>query len=138
MPTYDFRYQLGDAPGPRDDGSGQVAHDITAVLRVQGSGDPWSPVPGHHKTILLPHEQLGTVMDMPHSTGAERQAKIAAYKDLLVTHRGSQPAPYDTGWTAAGLQIFMDQNDSAVAESARADDFITNVLGQSYPVTFSI
>jgi hypothetical protein len=57
MADYDFRYVLLSAPEARTDGSGQVSHDIEAYSQPVGDGD-WSPVLGHHKSIVVPVHDL--------------------------------------------------------------------------------
>ena len=53
MANYDFRYVLHSAPEARTDGSGQISHDIEAYSQPVGDGG-WSPVPSHHKDVLVP------------------------------------------------------------------------------------
>jgi hypothetical protein len=137
MADYDFRYVLLSAPEARTDGSGQVSHDIEAYSQPVGDGG-WSPVPGHHKDIVVPADELVIVMDMPDSTGPQKTAKNTAYKDLLATHRFSVAEPMDKTWTVAGMEAFMDANDASALEAGRADDYITVTLGLSYPVPFSL
>jgi len=112
-------------------GSGQVAHDIEAVYQEVGDGDTWTPVPGHHKTILLPGAELSAALE----TGTTPQ-KVAAYKDLLVAHHTDGAMPLNTNWNLALLEQFMDQNDVSVAAAVAGDAFILSVA--SYPVTFSL
>ena len=136
MPTYDFKYRLQSAPAGRLDGSGCVDHDIWAVSQLQGDGG-FAPVPGRHKTVSVPADEIASVMDMPDSTSAEKQAKNVAYKGLLASNLGTQPVAL-TGWMGAQLQAVMDANDLASYETGRVNEYITVTLGQSYPVDFSL
>ena len=129
---YVFRYRLNSAPQARLDGSGQVAHDIEAVYQEVGDGDAWTPVPGHHKTILIPGAELSAALE----SGTTGQ-KVAAYMDLLVAHHTDGAMPLNTNWNLALLEQFMDQNDVSIAAAAAGDEFILQVAG-SYPVTFSL
>ena len=132
MADYEFRYRLNSAPEARNDGSAQVAHDIDAVAEPVGDGGFFS-VPGHHKTILVPAADMAVMLAM--SNGA---AKVTAYKPLLVANRNAQPMPFNTGWTLANLELFMDANDASAAAASGADEYITVDLGLTYPVTFSL
>jgi len=132
---YSFAYQLAQAPGGRNDGSGCCSHQIMAMYREQGSTDPWSVVPARHKTFELPAADLKVVMDMPHSSGPEKQAKNAAYKQLIAANLNTAALPI-TGWTTALLEQCMDNNDAAALEAGRANEYITVTLGLTYPVQF--
>lgn len=136
MTAYFFGYRLGTRPAGRLDGSAQVAHEIEAISSPDE--EVWSPVPGHNKTILIPGASLTIVLDMPDSTGPQRQAKNQAYKDLLVASRNVQPDPMVKTWTPESLQLFMDANDSSALQAQRANDYITVTLGQIYPVDFNL
>lgn len=133
MADYDFKYQLDPAPEARTDGSGQVAHNIKVISREQGMADPWTVVPAHHKTILVPADEMLVMLAM--SNGA---AKIAAYKDLLVTHLHDMPNTVNSDWSQAAMEAFMDANDLSAEAAAGADDYITVDLGLTYPVPFSL
>lgn len=140
MAIYNFRYRLNQAPQPRNDGSGQVSHDIDAEYRLDGAptNDPWFVIPSHHQDILIPADVLSVVMAMPHSTTPQKQAKNTAYKQLLVAHRTDQPNPSVTNWTAEQLQEFLDKNDVATLQATNANNYITVTLGLTYPVPFTI
>ena len=127
-----FRYRLNSAPAATLDGSAQVAHDIDAVYQVEGEPDGWTPVPGHHKTVLVPGAELSSALE----SGTNSQ-KVAAYKDLLVEYRNDQAEPLNTNWNLTLLEQFMDQNDVAIEAAETANTFILQVAG-SYPVTFSL
>lgn len=134
MADYDFRYRLNRAPSACLDGSGQVAHDIEAVWQLEGDGDSWTAVPGHHKTILVPGADLSDAL-----AGGTANQKVRAYKNLLVQHRDDQAQPLNTGWNLELLEEFMDQNDASAAAVGVADAFILSVApGGVYPVTFSL
>ena len=132
---YEFAYRLSAAPTAINDGSGMVQHDIWAVYRESGSGDPWSGaavVPGRHKTISLPADELQAVLDMPHGG-----AKVTAYKQCLADNLNTQPVPI-TGWTGVQLEAAMDANDCAASAAENANTYITVDLGLDYPVNFTI
>lgn len=140
MADYLFRYALLNAPAPRDDGSAQVAHDI-AIVTLPDDGSAYTQedwrfapqAPGHHKTILLPGVDLSTALSMG-TTGQ----KVAAYKDLLVTHHQDGAEPLDTNWNLNLMEQFMDNNDTSAAAATEADTFIRSVDVGAYPVTFTL
>jgi len=133
--AYTFQYRLQSAPEARSDGSGGVSHDIWALYSEDGEN--YAVVPGRHKTIVLPGAEFAAVMAMPHSTGPERQAKIRAYKDLLVSSLNYQPTAI-TGWSNANLAALLDNNALASQNSADANSFITETLSQNYPMDFNL
>ena len=92
----EFAYRLNSAPASRSDGCGCVDHDIEAVYREADSEDAWVVVPAHHTTITLPAADIATVMTMDDSTGPERTAKNAAYKQLMLDNFGLRVNPFDT------------------------------------------
>lgn len=135
--AYTFKYELNQAPRARLDGSGLVTHAIWAVVSNDGGGT-WLPVPGYRKALLVPADDLATVMAMPDGTGQERQAKVAAYKGALVDNVDTEaPAP-TINWSVGGMTDYMEANDAAVAAAADADELITQTMGLSYPVKFSL
>ena len=99
---YDFAYSLTQASEARTDGCGYVDHDIFAVCREAGSVDPWVAVPAHHTTISVSSSDMATMLAMPDSTGEQRTAKNAAYKQLLIDQFSIRVNPLETDW-AAGL-----------------------------------
>lgn len=133
MAVYEFRYRLNTMPIGRLDGSGQVAHDIEVVYRLQGETNGWSALPGHHKTVLVPADGLAAVLAM--SNGA---TKLNAYKQLLVDHRNDPSLPMDTSWQLSNFQPFMGACDEAIIAASGAHYYITVTLSQEYPVTFSL
>lgn len=138
MADYDFRYRLQSAPEPRVNGSGNVAHDVFAVCEPEGDGG-WVVVPGYHKTALVAGADLTAMNDMPDSTGGEKTAKNAAYKNLI--YAGLETTPDEGGgvtWDEASLELYVDANDLAALEAGRVDDYVTVTLGLSYPVDFAI
>jgi hypothetical protein len=127
--AYEFRYELIRAPTRTADGSGCVLHDVRAVYRLE---DAWIPVGGRHKDIVVPQEELATVLAMPNST-----AKIVAYKDTLATNLATSPIPAP-GWDTLSMTRYLDANAAAATTAAEANEFITVDLGQEYPVRFSM
>jgi len=134
--AYTFRYSLLSAPEARRDGSGQVAHSITAISSQDG--ETWAAIPAHNKTFLVASAELATVMNMPDGTGQERQAKNAAYKMLLCTNCATSTQPLRTDWTTTALQQFMAANDASALEASRANEYVTVTLDQNYPLDFSL
>lgn len=128
--AYSFKYRLTQAPSSTLDGSGMVAHDIWAI--ASEDGENWSNVPGRHKTIMVPGDELQAVMDM-----ANGAAKVAAYKSALASNVNALGVPV-IGWSLSVLEQLMMANDAAASVAAEADDYITVTLGQSYPVEFNL
>ncbi len=140
MADYEFRYRLNAAPTPTGDGSGMIKHAIQAVYRVDGSGDDWKTapaVPARNKTIVIPASEMKVIMNMPHGNAAQKNAKNEAYKDALILnlHKGVEPI---VGWDAVSLELMMDNNDDAILESGRVDNYIISTLNQEYPVPFNV
>jgi hypothetical protein len=134
--AYTFQYRLQSTPVARNDGSGQVKHEIYALSSPDGEN--WSVVPGHHKDMLVPASGLKTVMDMPDGTSEQKQAKNTAYKELLKNNRNTPSQPMRTDWTCTTLEQFMEANDGAALEATRANSYITAILCQSYPIDFNL
>jgi len=130
MADYTFRYRLQSRPAARLDGSGCVDHDIFA--EASSDGETWATVPGRHSTISVPADELQAALD----AGTNQQV-IAAYKDALAGNLQTSPQPI-YGWTSSALETLMDANDAATAVADGAHEFITDTLGLSYPVSFTI
>lgn len=130
-----FRYSLSSAPSAFNDGSGVIGHNITALY--SDDGETWFTVPGRHKTILIPSDEMKIVMDMPDGTPTEKSEKAVAYKQALVENLNTQNVPL-SGWSTAQLQELIDENNAASTEAERANEFITVTLNKSYPVTFNL
>jgi hypothetical protein len=136
---YEFSYRLENTPEATTDGSGQVRHPVAMVYRVVDSGDNWKTaqkVPGHTATVLIPASEIATVMNMPHSNAGERQVKNAAYKVLLQSYRSARSLALGTGWDESAAQAFLSNNDDSATEATNADFYITDTLGQEYPLPF--
>ncbi len=135
MTQYDFRYVLAKEPEARTDGSGQVAHDVEAVFREEGSGDAWVSLPAHHKqNLVIPAAVLQAAL-----ASGTNQEKIAAYKAAFVEHLNSQADPMPAlSWDEVELQAFADANDAASEAQSVAHTFITVTLELVYPVPFSV
>lgn len=129
---YDKRYQLAQAPEARNDGSGQVAHQIKAQYRETGSGDAWQDVPGRNKTILI----LGSELNIALASGTQNQ-KVTAYKDALISNLNTVASPIQ-GWDLTSLEDLLDANDVANEAASDANEFITVTLGLVYPVGFNL
>lgn len=138
MTDYDFAYSLASTPSASLDGSGVVRWDIWAVAQPEGADPPaWTPVPGRHQTVQTPAADLAVINAMPDSTGAQKQAKNTAYKQLLVDSLSVQGVAV-VGWAPEQLEALMDANDAAAAAAADVDDYIVNVISQTYPLRFTL
>ena len=134
MADYVKKYQLNSRPTASNDGSSTVRHSITAVYRADDAipADPWLSIPGRHKTIVVPADEMKVVMDM-----ANGAAKVTAYKNVLASNINTGATPI-TGWSSVQLEAMLDANDRADEEADRADNYITLTLGLTYPVQFAI
>jgi len=96
--NYEFCYSLEKAPEADANGTGRIIHQIWANCREEGTANGWADVGNYHKGIPVPTAELKAVLDMPHGTGEERQAKNGAYKQLLAAHVGDgAPIPWRGG-----------------------------------------
>jgi hypothetical protein len=141
MTVYDIRYRLQRSPTATNDGSGMIQHEVWAVYLPENShtNEEWKaapPVPARHKTINIPYSELQTVMDMPHGTSVQKQAKNKAYVDALKANLNTIAEPI-SGWSDADMADLLDKNDLSATEAQRADDYIVITLSQEYPVPFS-
>jgi len=136
--NYEFSYRLASAPEARVDGTGQVVHDLWAMYREEGEMNGWAPVGGYYRGVPIPTNELKAVMDMPHGTGVERQAKNQAYKGLLAAHIGDGVVTWTGGWSKAELEQYMDINDACILEAQRANEYITVTLERDYPIEFNL
>ena len=138
--AYKYCYQLQGAPTGTTDGAYIVSHDIRALYMDENETD-WEAygqeVPGNRKNFNLPTDDVETVMAMPDSTGPEKQAKNKAYKDLLEANINTMPVPV-TGWDEATMNLKVTNNDASAAAAADVNEYITDTLGQSYPVEFQL
>ena len=133
--AYTFRYQLNIRPEARRDGSGALMHQIE--VHYSEDGIDMGVVGGHNKTIVIPGDEMQTILAMPHDTGPQRQAKNAAYKDSLVSNLNYQAVGV-TGWSDAQMAAYLDGNKLSGEVAAGANDYITVTLGLTYPVPFNI
>jgi len=85
--------------------------------------------------FYTPASDLAVVNAMPHGTGAEKAAKASALISLVVSNVDTEDNPC-TGYLPEDLELIVTNNASAVSAAADVDDFIRNVMGQSYPVLF--
>ena len=128
MADYKFQYSLG-TPEARNDGSGQLAHDLKAEAAVIGTED-WFTV--RHKTLILPADELSALL----ATGTAGQ-KGTAYKQLIAANIDTQAQPVG-GWSIAQLQEFLAGNEASAAAVAASIDFVENELGREFPVKFTM
>ena len=131
MAVYDKRYQLIDAPTPRNDGSGCVDHDIQAMYTLTGE-DEWSPVPGRHKTISVPEDELQAAL-----AAGGASAIATAYKEAIAANLNTIPEPI-RGWSSAQLEELLLANAAAADAAEKSVNFITVSLGLDFPVNFTI
>jgi len=132
--AYTFRYQLMERPEARRDGSGGLAHQIQVYYSEDGED---MGTTGRNKTIVIPGDEMSTILAMPDSTGPQRQAKNQAYKNALVTYRDYQPVAV-SGWSIAEMTAYLDGNKLSSTNAEAANTYITETLGQSYPVPFNL
>jgi len=130
MADYTFRYRLEGAPEARRDGSGCVQHNIS--VEASSDGENWLTVPGRHASINVPASEVDDAL----AAGTSQQI-ITAYKNALVSNLSTVPQPI-TGWSTAQLEALMDANDGASSAATAIHLFITDTLGLSYPVTFTL
>ena len=135
--TYALKYRLSQAPEATTNGSGLVMHQLVPVYRTAGSADEWAEVSAWARSVPVPAGALKDMNDMPHGTGAQKAAKNTAYKVLLADHINDSPSTPAQDWSMAGLVRFLEANDAAATETQLADAYIT-VLGQSYPMDFTV
>ena len=130
---YDKKYRLTQAPHAHRDGSGMVAHSITAIARptTADPADPWVTIPGRSQTINVPSVTLQSALAQP-----TNPTRVAAYKDALVANINTQNVPV-TGWDLSSLETLLDQNDLALEVATDANAFILSVAS-TYPVDFTI
>ena len=126
MASYEFRYSLG-TPEARTDGSGLVAHDLQAQAALYGT-EAWVML--RHKTVLLPAAELSALL-----ASGTAGAKGEAYKQLIAANLYTQAEPVD-GWSTAQLQLLLDGNEVSTLAAAASVDFVVNVLGRTFPITF--
>ena len=107
------------------DGSGMVAHDMWGVE------DDGTIVPGRHATVLIPQADVDVVLAMPDGTPTQKQAKNAAYKDMI---RANAP----DGWDENDLENIVAANTAASVSADGTDEYITETLGATYPVDFQL
>lgn len=130
MSDYEYQYSIGE-PQATLDGSGTVLIDLRAYARVEGSSDPFLEVPGRHKTVVIPNDEIAAVNDATNG-------KAAAAKAMLGNNINTIAEPI-TGWSLAQLEALMDANDASVYEAGR---FVTWVEGLGnfggWPYYFSL
>lgn len=127
--SWSFRYVLESSPAPTTDGSGMVTHSIRAEGNEDNTG--WVNT-GMHKTIAIPESEVQTAL-----AAGNNQAVVAAYKSALAANIDTIPVPV-VGWTVQVLEQRMEANQAAQAAATAVDNFITNTLGLTYPVPFTL
>ncbi len=143
----EIAYQLLREPQACVDGSGQVAHDIVAVGREEGTSDPWVTIPNHHKSFLLLSLEIDDALDQP--TDAEI---VRTYKDYLranvQTPANPLPRPVESDWSEEGLRQFAADyvqweadftahNQASADAEARVVQYIVG-RGWDYPIQFRL
>jgi len=136
--AYEFKYRLLETPTPTTSGSGLVMHQLVPIYRTADTQEDWMEMGAWARTVPVPDGALKTINDMPHTTGALKAAKNAAYKAALADHLNDVSAAPAPDWSLAGLARFLAANDAATLEAQRADEYITVTLGQEYPVDFVV
>lgn len=130
--VYEYAYHLLQAPTGKNDGSQLIAHDIQAVYREDGTSDPWIDIAGQHSDFNFPQDEVQTVMDMPDSTGTERNAKNKAYKTLMAKYLDTlKPTPI-IGFDETSLNAKVTNTDANAATADEVNTYITVTLGLDY------
>ena len=136
--AYEFKYRLTEAPTPTTSGSGLVHHQLVPIYRPEDTQEDWVEMVGWARTVPVPDGALKTINDMPHTTGAMKAAKNTAYKAMLADHLNDVSAAPAPDWSLAGLARHLAANDAATLEAQRANTYITETLGQEFPVDFTV
>ena len=137
MADYTFQYRANTQIQPRNDGTGYCDLDLEAVSRLSNAqpADPFTPVPGRHKTVSLPASKLQTALATP----GINQVKVAALKAVIREFLFSgAPVSVPDDWDSAGLETFMDKNDEAMVAATAFNAFILVVKPTGFPVTFPL
>jgi hypothetical protein len=137
MADYTFQYRANAAIQPRSDGTGYCDLDLEAVSRLSTAqaNDPYTAVPGKHKTVSLPAARLQTALATPGNNAVKVAALKAVMREFLFS---GAPVSVPDDWEAAGLEVFMDKNDEAVTVAAAFNAFILVVKPTGFPVTFPL
>lgn len=123
-------------PEPLLNGTGHVAWYIVPYSK-EDAGE-WEEIPNLAKNFFVPGAHLTTVNAMPDATAPQKVAKAQALIDLILNNQDTiEPPPAHQGYLPAHLELFVTANDLATTEADAAHDFITVVMGQSYPVRFT-
>lgn len=130
--SFDVKYRLPASPEPTNNGSGYVIHRLQAVARETGSGAPFAQLPGYDRRIHVPAAGLATVLAM-----ANGPAKVAAYKDLLVTSATTPPEYPARDWSLEGIAAAATANALAAQQAALATDYMLSLAG-SFPADFAL
>lgn len=136
--SYEFKYRLSGAPTPMANGSGLITHQLVPIYRTAGTLEEWTEMALWVKMVPVPAGAIKIINDMPHTTGTMRITKNTAYKALLIDHLNDMPTTPISDWSQAGLARFLAMNDAATLEAQRVDTYITDILGQLYPVDFTV
>jgi len=107
---------------------------LHSFAREEGAPD-WGEVVGTDRMFYTPSSDLAVVNAMPHDTVPEKAAKSDALIDLVLSNVDTEYVPY-VGYLPEDLEVIVTNNARAASAAADVDDFITNVMGQSYPVLF--
>ena len=134
MPTYTFAYTT-NKPEAELNGSENTAWFI--IPQAKPDGGSWEPVLGTDKMFYVRADELAVVNAIPHGTGPELAAKSNAYIALILGSKDNTNVKY-VGWLEEDLQQIVVNNDLAIETAAYVDDFITNVMGLTYPVLFPV
>ena len=128
--AYEFKYRLNSAPAAHLDGSGMVAHSITAIVSIDGG--EWEVVPARSQTFNVPADELEVVL-----AAGNASAVASAYKQVLAANIATQNMPL-VGWSIAQLTEMLDNNAAAKAQADAANVYITETLQLSYPFSFAM
>lgn len=62
---------------------GTVHLDCIVNRRLEGTEDPWEPVPNGHRTVVLSAAELRTILDSGGSANQKRQAIISLLRQYI-------------------------------------------------------
>ena len=127
---FNFQYRMDLPPRTLNDGSGMVVIRITAMYQDQLTADPdeWFIVPGRSKDFCVPAEDVEQVLSVPVGQALDT-LKVVLAANLNTTN---EPV---TGWGAAELETYMDNNLRAQVARDDLDELITTY--KTYPFVFS-
>ena len=136
MADYEISYTANRPQAPPT-GAGAIEWFIQPWARAEGEAD-WAEVPNTGTTVRLTTAELAAINAMPHSTGAEKQAKNAAVIALLLGNINQRASAVRIGQTPEVVRSIAEANAAAVTEVDAINEYIEVTMGQTFPVRFSV